>query len=236
MFDKNNDIEQFLTRTYNHIQDQLRLLKVKYDLFPHKPLSEEHQLRKVKSVGGGEKGLVLTPEPSRLNLSNIYCLDLDFSALRSLMISARRNELELLQLQIDRNRPLLKGIEEFIKNYYLFSHRPKVRSKLQLYASGFKKQVTGRSTRVKTIANDNNPHNFKKEKFRQRSYLKENIPEDTSRLAIKVNNVYVSGNEFDMYGENSGLKLTKLQQNSKRKATVFLTRALRDPLTLKINN
>ena len=63
------------------------------------------------------------------------------------------------------------------------------------------------------------------------------MPDEPSRLAIKINNVYVSGNEFDIYGENGAIKYANLQHNnSKRKATIFLARALRDPLSLKVNN
>ena len=86
------------------------------------------------------------------------------------------------------------------------------------------------------MANEKNPNAIKKEKYRQRSYIKENIPDESSRAAIKINNVYVSGNEFDMYGDSGGIKYAKLQHNSRRKATIFLTRALRDPPTLKVNN
>lgn len=48
-------------------------------------------------------------------------------------------------------------------------------------------------------------------------------------MALKINNVYVSGNEFDIYTDNSTHSLFRIANTNKKK-TVFLTRALRDPL------
>ena len=60
IFDKNNDLESFLSRTYSSIIEQLRLLKIKYGLALHRTLYSDEQLhlRKVKSLGG-EKGITM---------------------------------------------------------------------------------------------------------------------------------------------------------------------------------
>jgi hypothetical protein len=53
-------------------------------------------------------------------------------------------------------------------------------------------------------------------------------------LVYKINNVYVSGNEFDVYSDqcNQFVNINR----PKKKPPSFLTRAIRDPLANRINN
>jgi hypothetical protein len=160
IYEKNQEFVVLVTRVFTVISEQLRIFKIKYDLFHHKnPQNVDCCPPKVRKT----KSLILNTNflPTEYaNLTALHGLDLDYAFLRNAVVSCRRNQIEFLQGQLERNRLISKMLDDYTREYYLMMNRAKVKRKhhSELYSRAVRRSV--KNLRIKTTANEKVCHNF----------------------------------------------------------------------------
>ena len=104
--------------------------------------------------------------------------------------------MDFLNSQLERNKLTQKKVEEYQNLYFLFLQKRRDKNKAILYPKIQNKQ----HLRVKTTVHEKLYHNFHTDKFRRfETKQKENSLFEPTKESYKVNNLYVSGNEFNIF-------------------------------------